>query len=181
MSPIRGQIRTAPHALKKAALGLCLASALTLTPPMWPGSPFGSAPAQAGETLAESGPLGVTKVANTGSAALLTGASPLRAIKRFGSRQRSLLNRAANAVSRGSRGGKGSAGPRKPQAMKAYRMRAANRVSRVPRSGLRPGGMSDRDAMMRGLGRHEFMRLAGRLSGQSCESIEGGVIVRRGC
>ena len=181
MSPIRGQIPNAPHALKKAALGLCLVSALTLTPPMWPGSPFGNAPAQAGETLAENGPLGVTKVADTGTTALLAGASPLRAAKRLGDRQRGLLNRAARTTGRGSRAGRGSAGPRKPQAMKAYRMRAANRVSRVPRSGLRPGGMSDRDAMMRGLGQHEYLRLAGRLSGQSCESIEGGVIVRRGC
>ncbi len=178
MTPIRGQIPAALHALKKAALGLCLVSALTLTPPMWPGSLFGNAPAQAGEALAESGPLGVTKVADTGTTALLTGASPMRAIKRLGNRQRSLLNRAARTTGRSS---KGSAGPRKPQAMKAYRMRAANRVSRVPGSGMRPGGMSDRDSMMRGLGRHEFMRLAGRLSGQSCESIEGGVIVRRGC
>ncbi len=178
MTSIRGQIPNAPHALKKAALGLCLVSALTLTPPMWPGSVFGNASVQAGETLAENGPLGVTKAVGQNTSAVLTGASPLRAIKRLGNTQRGLLNRAANTASRGS---KGSAGPKKPQAMKAYRMRAAHRVSRVPGSGARPGGFSDRDAMMRGLGGHEFLRLAGRLSGQSCETIEGGVIVRRGC
>ena len=144
---------------------------------MWPGSLFGNASAQAGETLKEDGPLGVTK----GASFVLAGASPLRAGKRLGDRQRGLLSRATNTANRVGRGSQGSAGPKKPQAMKAYRMRAANRVSRVPGSGLRPGGMSNKDAMMRGLGQHEFLRLTGRLSGQSCESIEGGVIVRRGC
>ena len=177
MTPIRGQIPNAPPALKKVALGVCLVFALTLTPPMWPGSLFGNASAQAGETLMEGGPLGVTKGAGSSTSAVLIGASPLGAIKRFGNTQKGLLNR----IGKATRAGQGSKPARKPQSMKAYRVRAANRVSRVPGSGLRPGGMSDKDAMMRGLGRHEFLRLAGRLSGQSCEGIEGGVIVRRGC
>lgn len=176
MTSIRDQILAFMPALsgalpKRVALCMTVVSVLALSPPMWPCSDAGSA-------LAEDGPLGVTRVAGNVTAADIAGASPMRAIKRFGAKQKNLLNRVAKTAL----GGKKSSRAGKARSMKPYRMRAANRALPGSRSpGLAVGGLSDNHSTMRGLGRHEYLRLAGGLSGQSCESIEGGVIVRRGC
>lgn len=158
----------------RAGLCLALASVLTLTPPMWLGSDPGIVLAQPSGALVLEEPLGVTK------GTLLVQGSPLRAMKRFGDKQRSLLNRAARAGSKGRQSGRA-------RGVRPNRVRAANRTSAVSggvsRSRASGGTAGDTygEVTLQGLGNHEYLRLAGRLSGQRCESVEGGVIVRRGC
>lgn len=175
MTPIRGQHiaclgALAPRSLARAAACVSLVIALTLSPPMWPGSNPGIA-------LAQDGSLGVTRVVDA-PVASLAGGSPINAMKRLGAGQRALLNRVGEAT----RGGKGKGRPSamgRAQAVKAYQIRAVNRGVLAP--GSTGTHISGKDATLQGLGQHEYLRLAGRLSGQSCETIEGGVIVRRGC
>jgi hypothetical protein len=102
---------------------------------------------------------------------VLVQASPLRAGKRLGDSQRNLLNRAARAGNRGR-------SPQRSQVVRPNRVRAVNRTSSASGG---PVGNAYGKATLQGLGNHEYLRLAGRLTGQRCESIEGGVIVRRGC
>lgn len=139
-----------------------MVSILTLSPPMWLGSDSSS-------VLAQEELRGVTR------GAALAGANPLGAIKRLGGAQKRLLSRIGRAT------GRKSSGNGRRQAVRPYQSRPAYNTVKGGRGRSVQGGVSQGEATLQGLGRIEYMRLAGRLSGQSCESIEGGVIVRRGC
>ena len=155
------------RSLPRTLTGLAVAAVLTLSPPTWLDS-------EAGLALASDEPLGVTRGTE------LAAANPMRAMKRLGNKQRSLLNRA-------SRAGKSQGAIRAPgmQARSAYQTRSINQGSAPP--GYKGGQGGDLTGDLAGDGRLKsgnsvaYMRLTRQLSGQNCESIEGGVLVRRGC
>lgn len=152
------------RSLPRTLTGLAVAAVLTLSPPTWLDS-------EAGLALASDEPLGVTR------GEFLAQASPLQAGKRMGNSQRRLLNRATNA-------GRSQGAIRAPkmQAKSAYQTRSINQGSGTA-NGINGGQGGDvtGDGRLKGGNSVAFMRLTRQLSGQSCESIEGGVLVRRGC
>lgn len=177
------QSAAAPFSFGKALAGLALVAVLTLSPPKWLTPDAGLASAEPSAALAVEAPLGVTRGnVLAGASPSLAGASPMRAMKRFGSKQRSLLNRAARAANPGGAksSGRSSDGSR---ASSGLRTRGVGPRSSSPRiTGVdRLANHTEGDDVLKGVGNHQYLRLTGRYSGQSCESIEGGVMVRRGC